>query len=172
MRNVVLFSASGAMFVVAVIHISVDIHIIVTEGIMSGANLQTLAYIIGTLNGAKHFARLKLSIYIVQSLIADGFMTYRAFVVWDRSWAIIALPLSVLVIGALLGVTTVVLQHLMVDPSIPPVSTSDESGCATRCRTGCEGESASCVRGDYELTGPSYGIQREVATLYTARERG
>ena len=54
-----------------------------------------------------------------------------------------------------------------------PPAVSEGAMSATRCRTGCEGESASYVQGDDELKGPSYRIvQRDMATLYTAREGG
>ena len=38
-------------------------------------------------------------IYVTQTLIGDTFVTYRLFMVWGRSWPIVALPV-LLLLGA------------------------------------------------------------------------
>ncbi|CDO76950.1 hypothetical protein BN946_scf184587.g4 [Trametes cinnabarina] len=48
----------------------------------------------------------KFVIYVTQSLISDGFMVYRVYVVWDRSWRVIVVPTLILFADIVLGYVT------------------------------------------------------------------
>ncbi|KAI0632672.1 hypothetical protein C8Q77DRAFT_835684 [Trametes polyzona] len=61
----------------------------------------------------------KLSILVTQTLLADGYLVYRLYVVWSRSLTVIIAPVLFLICEAAFGYTTV---HYQVHPEASPPS--------------------------------------------------
>ncbi|RPD58556.1 hypothetical protein L226DRAFT_572906 [Lentinus tigrinus ALCF2SS1-7] len=113
-RDLTLFAASAAMFIIVIAHIGIDGHILVASGILRGADLTSLSHNISALNAPSQLGYLKFTIYVLQTLIADGFMIYRAFMVWTGSWRAISLPLFLYTSSFALGVAIIILDTLPV----------------------------------------------------------
>ena len=60
-------------------HVGIDMHIIVASGIMEGADVHRLSHTNSFLNAPNQFGKYKTIIYVLQTVIADGFMV-RALV--------------------------------------------------------------------------------------------
>ncbi|KAI1795365.1 hypothetical protein LXA43DRAFT_39057 [Ganoderma leucocontextum] len=103
-RNAVLFSASTVMFVLALVHVALDVHILLDTFVTRGGNLQTMSDIFDEWNALSNtIGAAKFGIYVTQVLVGDSFMAYRAYVVWDRSVRVIILPVCLLVAEVLIG---------------------------------------------------------------------
>ncbi|KAI0753714.1 hypothetical protein C8Q74DRAFT_1373666 [Fomes fomentarius] len=93
------------MFALAIVHLGIDAFIVAT-GIMTGADLRGVIGTISALDGLQHFGKARFAIIVLQTMIADGFMVYRAFIVWNSSWCVISAPFAIFVCSVGLGVTT------------------------------------------------------------------
>ncbi|KAM5532561.1 hypothetical protein V8D89_013767 [Ganoderma adspersum] len=91
-----LFIAGTAMFVLASMHFALDLHIMVNVSPMDMEDHIMPSWYSPVL-------KAKFMIYVTQTLIADGFMTYRLYVVWDRSWQALFFPGIMLLLDAILG---------------------------------------------------------------------
>ncbi|TBU35405.1 hypothetical protein BD311DRAFT_648225 [Dichomitus squalens] len=92
------------MFLLAVLHIAIDIHIALSSFLMEHWSIETIATRLDTFNAvADTFGAAKFAIYVTQLLIGDGVMIYRAYVVWDRSFKVIVLPCVFLAGELILG---------------------------------------------------------------------
>ncbi|KAI9061915.1 hypothetical protein FKP32DRAFT_906658 [Trametes sanguinea] len=106
-QDVVLFSASTAMFLLAFLHVALDMTINLRTFLSDGRELSILAKTFDSLNGLENpIGVVKSILYITQSLIGDSFMLYRAYVVWDRSWRVIILPSFILFADVVIGYAT------------------------------------------------------------------
>ncbi|KAI0742376.1 hypothetical protein C8Q80DRAFT_1273061 [Daedaleopsis nitida] len=115
-RDVVLFAASIIMFALTMAHLMIDAHVLVASGIMLGEDLRSLTQTISNFFSIKLWGRYKLAIYVLQAGVADSFMIYRVFVIWNSSWRIILLPLSLLVSALVLGLGTAAMAPYSVNP--------------------------------------------------------
>ncbi|KAM5539329.1 hypothetical protein V8D89_007020 [Ganoderma adspersum] len=111
-RDIVLIGASAAMFLLAILHLVIDTNILVSSGLLRGADIPTLAGGIAKENGPKRLGFGKFTIYVGQTFIGDSFMTYRAFIIWSSSWSVIAFPLLLLAAELALGFATIALGQL------------------------------------------------------------
>ncbi|PIL26567.1 hypothetical protein GSI_12325 [Ganoderma sinense ZZ0214-1] len=111
-RDMVLIGASAAMFLLAILHLAVDSNILVASGLLRGVDIPTLAGEISMWNGPKRLGFAKFTIYVGQTFIGDSFMTYRAFIIWNSSWLVIAFPLVLLAAELALGSATIALGQL------------------------------------------------------------
>ncbi|KAM5539581.1 hypothetical protein V8D89_006690 [Ganoderma adspersum] len=111
-RDIVLIGASAAMFLLAILHLVIDTNILVSSGLLRGADVPTLAGGIAKENGPKRLGFGKFTIYVGQTFIGDSFMTYRAFIIWSSSWSVIAFPLLLLAAELALGFATIALGQL------------------------------------------------------------
>ncbi|KAI1795364.1 hypothetical protein LXA43DRAFT_39039 [Ganoderma leucocontextum] len=111
-RDTILIAASAAMFLLAMLHLVIDLNILVASGLLRGADIPTLASGIATWNLPKRLGFAKFTIYVAQTFIGDSFMTYRAFIIWNSSWSITTLPLVLLAGELALGFSTIVLGQL------------------------------------------------------------
>ncbi|KAI0669111.1 hypothetical protein C8Q78DRAFT_1071091 [Trametes maxima] len=99
--NRMLFGTTTIMWVLSVAHLAIDVVRAVQGFVVWG----------GTPNGTNSFyARIsdptevaKNVIYISMTLVADSFVTYRLFVVWNRVWWILVVPCVLLVATAIAG---------------------------------------------------------------------
>ncbi|KAI0669073.1 hypothetical protein C8Q78DRAFT_993167 [Trametes maxima] len=93
MKSRAFFGGSTAMFVLALIHLSIDVHINLRALLTDGHDLFAMAHVLDVYNGlVDPMGAVKFAIYVTQTLIGDGFMIYRAYVVWNRDWAIAIVP--------------------------------------------------------------------------------
>ncbi|TFK81979.1 hypothetical protein K466DRAFT_317967 [Polyporus arcularius HHB13444] len=116
-RDLILFAASTAMFVLAISHVGIDGHILVASGLLRGADLSSLSHEISALNAPNQLGYLKFTIYVLQTVVADGFMIYRAFMVWSGSWRMISVPLFLYATSIVFGIAVIVLDTLPVNPA-------------------------------------------------------
>ncbi|KAI1796407.1 hypothetical protein LXA43DRAFT_618032 [Ganoderma leucocontextum] len=91
-----LFVAGTAMFLLAVAHFALDLHIMLHVP-PTDIEDRTMP------SWYASIAKAKFMIYVTQTLIADGFMTYRLYVVWDRCWPALFFPAIMLLLDAVLG---------------------------------------------------------------------
>ncbi|KAI0324826.1 hypothetical protein GY45DRAFT_1375253 [Cubamyces sp. BRFM 1775] len=106
-RDLVLFGASTLMFVLALVHVALDLTINVRTFLMDTHDFSAMESQLDKLNGLEDpIGAVKSVIYVTQTLIGDGFMIYRAYVVWDRSWRVVALPGCILFADVVLGYVT------------------------------------------------------------------
>ncbi|KAI0640922.1 hypothetical protein C8Q79DRAFT_1014763 [Trametes meyenii] len=93
MKSRAFFGGSTAMFILALTHLSLDIHINLRALLTDGHDFFTIAHVLDVYNGlVDPIGAVKFAIYVTQTLIGDGFMIYRAYVVWNRDWAITIVP--------------------------------------------------------------------------------
>ena len=55
-------------------HIGIDIRILISSGLLRGADLETLSHNISAMNAPNQLGYLKFTIYVLQTFVADGFM--------------------------------------------------------------------------------------------------
>ncbi|CDO76598.1 hypothetical protein BN946_scf184868.g12 [Trametes cinnabarina] len=59
----------------------------------------------------------KFAFYVTQTLIGDGFMIYRAYIVWDRMWIVPLVPSVLLLVELVLGYVTAGMRSLNATPA-------------------------------------------------------
>ncbi|KAI8992744.1 hypothetical protein BD414DRAFT_482056 [Trametes punicea] len=100
--NRMLFGTSTVMWVLSIAHLAVDV-VRAVQGFVVWGGRQA--------NGAEAFYDrvsdptevAKDVIYITMTLVADSFVSYRLFVVWNRTWWILVLPTLLLIATAIAG---------------------------------------------------------------------
>ncbi|KIY71975.1 hypothetical protein CYLTODRAFT_418354 [Cylindrobasidium torrendii FP15055 ss-10] len=80
------------IFILATVHLVLDIIRAVRAYVYIEGGSAMLYY----LNLADPLQAAKTAIYVTLTLVADGFVIYRCFVVWNRAWWIVPFPLSLL----------------------------------------------------------------------------
>ncbi|KAI0742222.1 hypothetical protein C8Q80DRAFT_1122580 [Daedaleopsis nitida] len=88
--NVALLVANVLMFLLAFVHLLLDIYV---------ASL-------GFSEARPSIESAKFMLYVSQTLIGDGFMIYRLYRVFNRSWAIAVIPTILLLLDAVIGYTS------------------------------------------------------------------
>ncbi|KAI0632671.1 hypothetical protein C8Q77DRAFT_1073702 [Trametes polyzona] len=128
-RNVVLFVAITLMFSLATTHLGLDVYIAIKSFLSTGSDLTTASNMYETLNDwpTNPIGATKFAFYVTQTLIGDGFMIYRAYVVWDRMWQITIVPLALLLVEVVLGYVTASLGRLGASDAI--ASTCVDAWC-------------------------------------------
>ncbi|KAL7277078.1 hypothetical protein ACG7TL_008923 [Trametes sanguinea] len=103
----VLFAGSTAIFVLALVHVALDMTINLRTFVSIGEDRVVSASTFDSLNSLENpIGVTKWLIYVCQSFIGDGFMIYRTYVVWDRSWRVIIVPTVILFGDVVLGYVT------------------------------------------------------------------
>ncbi|KAI0364030.1 hypothetical protein BV20DRAFT_56885 [Pilatotrama ljubarskyi] len=115
-RDIILFMAATLMFSLATTHLSLDVYIAIKSFLATQNGLTSSMDVYETLNDwpTNPVGAAKFAFYVAQTLIGDGFMLYRAYVVWDRMWHIIAIPAVLLAGEVVLGFVTASLGRLHV----------------------------------------------------------
>ncbi|KAI0351210.1 hypothetical protein OH77DRAFT_1524276 [Trametes cingulata] len=115
-RDMVLFIAATLMFSLATTHLALDVYIAIKSFLATDNGLTSSMNVYETLNDwpTNDVGAAKFAFYVAQTLIGDGFMIYRAYVVWDRMWQIIAIPGFLLAGEVVLGFVTASLGRLHV----------------------------------------------------------
>ncbi|KAL1938109.1 hypothetical protein VTO73DRAFT_11938 [Trametes versicolor] len=97
-RDLVILGVNATMFALALSHVVLSVVVTqygtlerVSDGLYKASNMTS------------HLGAARFCIYVTQTLICDTFMIYRAFVIWERQWKIIALPLILLILDAISG---------------------------------------------------------------------
>ncbi|KAI0776561.1 hypothetical protein BD413DRAFT_610180 [Trametes elegans] len=113
-RDMILFIATSLMFALATTHLGFDVYIAIKTFLSSGTDLAALSRVYETLNDwpTNPIGAAKFAFYVTQTLIGDGFMMYRAYIVWDRSWLVTFVPLVLLVVEVVLGYATASLSRM------------------------------------------------------------
>ncbi|EIW56936.1 uncharacterized protein TRAVEDRAFT_73260 [Trametes versicolor FP-101664 SS1] len=105
--DLMLFIASTVMFVFALVHMALDVHINIKAFLLESHDFEAMAHLFDLYNGlVDPIGAVKFAIYVTQTLIGDGFMIYRAYVVWNRSWYVIIIPSLLLFGEVVLGYVT------------------------------------------------------------------
>ncbi|RDX48978.1 hypothetical protein OH76DRAFT_1483470 [Lentinus brumalis] len=103
-RNGLLFMASTVMYALTLVHFVFDIYIALESFVRTDGDSVQMSDALETFNGlASPFGAAKFGIYVTQTLIGDGFMIYRAYVVWDRLYRISVVPLVMLIAQVVIG---------------------------------------------------------------------
>ncbi|OSD05033.1 hypothetical protein PYCCODRAFT_1277099 [Trametes coccinea BRFM310] len=103
----VLFAGSTAIFVLALVHVALDMTINLRTFVSIGEDRAASASTFDSLNSLENpIGVTKWLLYVCQSFIGDGFMIYRTYVVWDRSWRVIIVPTVILFGDVVLGYVT------------------------------------------------------------------
>ncbi|KAI0819794.1 hypothetical protein BC628DRAFT_1423440 [Trametes gibbosa] len=107
-RDTVLFAATTLMFALATTHLALDVYIAIKTFLANQYSPGSLANVYEALNDwpTNSIGAAKFAFYVTQTLIGDGFMIYRAFVVWDHMWLVTAVPSFLLFVEVVLGYTT------------------------------------------------------------------
>ncbi|OJT07010.1 hypothetical protein TRAPUB_2140 [Trametes pubescens] len=87
-RDLIILGVNATMFALALSYGTLER---VSDGLYKASNMTS------------HLGAARFCIYVTQTLICDTFMIYRAFVIWERQWKIIALPLILLILDAISG---------------------------------------------------------------------
>ncbi|KAI0691690.1 hypothetical protein C8Q76DRAFT_257311 [Earliella scabrosa] len=87
--NVILMVANTAMFLLATTHLALDVYA-ATLGFHAGSAVEAA----------------KFMMYVSQTLIGDGFMIYRLYRVFNRSWVVAVVPSILLLLDAVIGYTS------------------------------------------------------------------
>ncbi|KAI0738215.1 hypothetical protein C8Q80DRAFT_1275742 [Daedaleopsis nitida] len=99
--NKMLFATSTIMWVLSVAHLCLDVQRAVQGFVVLGGTPDGTTLFYSTLNNPTHVA--KNVIYITMTLVGDTFVTYRLFIVWNRAWWILVLPVMLLFATAIAG---------------------------------------------------------------------
>lgn len=79
-------------------HLCIDVQRAVEGFVVQGGKENGTLDFYSRLNNPTHVA--KNVIYITMTLVGDTFVTYRLFVVWNRAWWIVVVPVLLLVATA------------------------------------------------------------------------
>jgi len=84
------------MYILAVTHLSIDVYRAV-EAFVAYADIphESLVFY-GKLNNPTEIT--KTAVYALQTIVADGFLVWRCYIVWGEHWSIIVLPV-IMVLG-------------------------------------------------------------------------
>ncbi|TBU44153.1 hypothetical protein BD309DRAFT_958987 [Dichomitus squalens] len=99
--NKLLFATSTVMWVLSVAHLCIDVQRALQAFVVEGGKPDGALLFYSTLNNPTLVA--KDGIYITMTIVADSFVTYRLFVVWNHAWYIIVLPVILLIATAVAG---------------------------------------------------------------------
>ncbi|KAM5545500.1 hypothetical protein V8D89_000837 [Ganoderma adspersum] len=99
--NKMLFATSTIMWVLSVAHLALDVDRAIQAFVVNGGIAGGTEMFYQTLSNPTEVA--KNVIYITMTLVGDTFVTYRLFVVWNHSWLIIVLPVTLLLATAVAG---------------------------------------------------------------------
>ncbi|KAI0669072.1 hypothetical protein C8Q78DRAFT_227947 [Trametes maxima] len=115
-RDAILFFATTLMFTLAATHLAFDVYIATKTFLATGDDFMAMSNVYETLNDwpTNPFGAAKFAFYVTQTLIGDGFMIYRAYIVWDRRWLLIVPPAILLLVEVVLGYITASLGTLHV----------------------------------------------------------
>ncbi|KAI1795337.1 hypothetical protein LXA43DRAFT_881965 [Ganoderma leucocontextum] len=96
-----MFATATAMFVLALTHLCFDVQRAIDGFIAHGGTPTGTLDFYNLLSNPTHVG--KSVIYITQTLVGDGFVTYRLFIVYNRNLWILVLPLLLVVGTAISG---------------------------------------------------------------------
>ncbi|KAI0691733.1 hypothetical protein C8Q76DRAFT_660916 [Earliella scabrosa] len=104
-RNRLLVFANTTMFLLATAHLILTVYTTIYGFVDQGDSRQSIedAFFVVFQDPIRAIEVAQYYIYITQTLIADAFMVYRLFIVWDGRRAIIAAPTIMFVLDALVG---------------------------------------------------------------------
>ncbi|OBZ74586.1 hypothetical protein A0H81_05090 [Grifola frondosa] len=93
--NRMLFAIASTMFILTVAHLGIDLHRAIEGFIVFSHTPEGAIGFFLTLSDPTHVG--KNVIYSTQTLVGDGFVVYRLYVVWNRNLKIIIFPIMLLV---------------------------------------------------------------------------
>ncbi|RDX40975.1 hypothetical protein OH76DRAFT_1365346 [Lentinus brumalis] len=99
--NKMLFATSTVMYVLSVAHLILDVQRAVVGFVNEGGKPDGTLNFYLRLNNPTHIA--KNVIFITMTLVGDSFVSYRLWIVWNRAWWIIILPIGLLFATAIAG---------------------------------------------------------------------
>ncbi|KAI9061933.1 hypothetical protein FKP32DRAFT_1612869 [Trametes sanguinea] len=99
--NRMLFGTSTVMWVLSVAHLAIDVVRAVQGFVVWGQKPNGTNEFYAIISSPTEVA--KNVIYISMTLVADSFVTYRLFIVWNRTWWILTIPVTLLVATAVAG---------------------------------------------------------------------
>ncbi|RPD58602.1 hypothetical protein L226DRAFT_489856 [Lentinus tigrinus ALCF2SS1-7] len=99
--NKMLFATSTVMYILSVAHLCLDVQRAVVGFVNEGGKPDGTLEFYLRLNNPTHIA--KNVIFITMTLVGDGFVSYRLWIVWNRAWWIVILPILLLTGTAISG---------------------------------------------------------------------
>ncbi|KAH9900690.1 hypothetical protein C8Q73DRAFT_742550 [Cubamyces lactineus] len=99
--NRMLFVTSTVMWILAVAHLAIDVTRAVEGFVVWGKNPGGTDAFYGRISDPTEVAKNVL--YITMTLVADSFVSYRLYVVWNRQWWILIVPTVLLLATAVAG---------------------------------------------------------------------
>ncbi|KAI0351211.1 hypothetical protein OH77DRAFT_1462363 [Trametes cingulata] len=106
-RDLLFFGGSTVMFVLALVHMALDVHINLRGFLLESHDFLDMANLFDAFNGLiEPIGAVKFAIYVTQTFIGDGFMIYRAYIVWNRQWMVVVIPGILLLAEVVLGYVT------------------------------------------------------------------
>ncbi|KAF4565428.1 hypothetical protein EYR36_001999 [Pleurotus pulmonarius] len=97
--NITLLSTVSAIWILSTVHLVLDI-LRATEAFVRQKDGGPLLYY---LNLSNPLQAAKTAVYVTLTLVGDGFVIFRCFIVWGRTWWIIPFPLMLLLGTAIAG---------------------------------------------------------------------
>ncbi|OSD03869.1 hypothetical protein PYCCODRAFT_208126 [Trametes coccinea BRFM310] len=118
-RDMILFFSTTLMFLLATTHLAFDVYIAISSFLTTGSDLTAMSNVYESLNDwpTNPIGAAKFAFYVTQTLIGDGFMIYRAYIVWDRMWVVIVAPSILLLVEVVLGYITSGMGSLNATPA-------------------------------------------------------
>ncbi|KAI0742276.1 hypothetical protein C8Q80DRAFT_1107918 [Daedaleopsis nitida] len=99
--NKMLFSTSTGMYLLSVAHLVLDVQRAVVGFVNEAGTPDGTLNFYSRLSNPTHVA--KSVIFITMTLAGDSFVTYRLWIVWNRAWWIVILPVMLLISTAIAG---------------------------------------------------------------------
>ncbi|OBZ74465.1 hypothetical protein A0H81_05110 [Grifola frondosa] len=93
--NKMLFATSTLMFALCIAHLGLNIHRAIQGFVDQGGSPDGTTNFYLKVDDLTQIA--KSVIFITQTLVGDSFLTYRLFIVWDRDWRVIVIPILLLI---------------------------------------------------------------------------
>ncbi|KAI8992748.1 hypothetical protein BD414DRAFT_482075 [Trametes punicea] len=99
--NRMLFGTSTVMWILSVAHLAIDVVRAIEGFVVWGQKPDGTNQFYARISDPTEVA--KNVIYITMTLVADSFVTYRLFIVWNRNWLILVIPITLLIATAVAG---------------------------------------------------------------------
>lgn len=97
-----LFYTATLMFILSIVHMAIDVRRAV-EAFINFGDQESGGSNVFYSNIGERLGIAKDVVYITQTLVGDGFVTYRLYMVWDRNLYIVILPIMMLLATGVTG---------------------------------------------------------------------
>ncbi|KAI0328846.1 hypothetical protein GY45DRAFT_1372082 [Cubamyces sp. BRFM 1775] len=99
--NRVLCATSTAMWLLSVAHLAIDVTRAIRGFAVGGQTVGGTEAFYARVNDLTDVA--KNAVYLVMTLLADSFVSYRLYIVWNRAWWVLIIPVLLLIATTVAG---------------------------------------------------------------------